>query len=275
MSEGYLSVENERLWYRRMGTPKAKPPLLCLAGGPGLGSAYMEPMEALGDEREVIIFDELGSGRSAHLEDAGRYGVALSVAQIEAVVDGLNLARVHLLSHSGTTFSAVPYTIANPSRVASFVWYSGLGSIEQWLQDQRRLRDAMLAEAEIAPDQLIGAYYARHACRVDPWPEPLARSAQGFFADPTLFNTLYGPDQFTVNGAWKSETVLPLLPGFPVDVLAIRGEHDYATAEATGDVVTALPRVRAVTFPDASHFSHIETPGAFFAEVRTFLREHD
>ena len=39
-------------------------PLLLLHGGPGAGHDYLEPLEALADERAVVFYDQLGCGKS-------------------------------------------------------------------------------------------------------------------------------------------------------------------------------------------------------------------
>lgn len=58
------------MWYRRCGSGPGLP-LLTLHGGPGAGHDYLEPLEALGDEREVTFYDQLGCGRSDIPDDDG------------------------------------------------------------------------------------------------------------------------------------------------------------------------------------------------------------
>jgi len=62
--EAYLAVPDGRIWYKRTGTGAGRPVIL-LHGGPGYNSFYLKPLEALGDDRPVIRYDQLGGGRSS------------------------------------------------------------------------------------------------------------------------------------------------------------------------------------------------------------------
>src|ERR1041384_5651963 len=56
----YLPVDGGRIWYKVSGVGTATPAIL-LHGGPGFGSYYMKPLEALADERRVVRYDQLGA----------------------------------------------------------------------------------------------------------------------------------------------------------------------------------------------------------------------
>src|SRR5579872_5440507 len=66
--QGYLDVDGGKIWYRVVGTGN-KTPILLLHGGPGVPSYYLKPMSALGTDRKVIFFDQLGCGKSDHITD--------------------------------------------------------------------------------------------------------------------------------------------------------------------------------------------------------------
>src|SRR2546421_539893 len=63
-STGYISVEGGNVWYSIVGAGKAGIPLLTLHGGPGYPHDYLKPLEQLSDERPVILYDQLGCGKS-------------------------------------------------------------------------------------------------------------------------------------------------------------------------------------------------------------------
>ena len=52
-----------RTWYRVSGDA-GRTPLLCLHGGPGSTHHYFAPLERLAGERRVVLYDQLGCGRS-------------------------------------------------------------------------------------------------------------------------------------------------------------------------------------------------------------------
>ena len=59
-----ITLENgHKIWTKRVGDGPGLP-LLLLHGGPGAGHDYLEPLAAIGDERPVIFYDQLGCGKS-------------------------------------------------------------------------------------------------------------------------------------------------------------------------------------------------------------------
>jgi len=60
VQEGYIPVRGGRVWYRVVGSG-SKIPLLTLHGGPGVPHDYLESLEALSDERPVILYDQLAA----------------------------------------------------------------------------------------------------------------------------------------------------------------------------------------------------------------------
>ena len=72
-SEGHVTWDGHRTWYRRRGeaVPGGPAPIVLLHGGPGGTHDYLEPLLDLGDGgRPVVLYDQLGNGRSDHLRDA-------------------------------------------------------------------------------------------------------------------------------------------------------------------------------------------------------------
>jgi proline iminopeptidase len=61
--EGFLERPLGRTWYRVTGAG-GRTPLVCLHGGPGSTHNYFRPLERLADERRVVVYDQLGCGRS-------------------------------------------------------------------------------------------------------------------------------------------------------------------------------------------------------------------
>src|SRR4030066_322631 len=97
--DGYIPVTGGRLWYRMMGNVPGIP-LLTLHGGPGAGSGYFEPLIALADERPVILYDQLGGGKSDRPDNLTLWSLDRFVEELTQVCTGLNLGRFHLFGHS-------------------------------------------------------------------------------------------------------------------------------------------------------------------------------
>ena len=69
--EGFISVGDGPVWYKVSGEGPGLP-LLVLHGGPGGTSCGQSLLDALGDERPVIRYDQLGTGRSGRRRPESR-----------------------------------------------------------------------------------------------------------------------------------------------------------------------------------------------------------
>src|ERR1700749_3558283 len=67
-SEGFALVPGGRVWWMRVGKGSGTP-LLLLHGGPGAAHNYLLPLKPLADERPVILYDQLGCGKSDSPQD--------------------------------------------------------------------------------------------------------------------------------------------------------------------------------------------------------------
>jgi hypothetical protein len=56
-----------------------------LHGGPGFNSYYLKPLEALGDQRTVIRYDQLGAGKSGPMTDTTKMTIAHFVAELDSL----------------------------------------------------------------------------------------------------------------------------------------------------------------------------------------------
>ena len=68
VTEGYMPFLDYRTYYRIVGEKKdnGKAPLICLHGGPGSTHNYYEVLDNVADddERQIIMYDQLGCGNS-------------------------------------------------------------------------------------------------------------------------------------------------------------------------------------------------------------------
>ena len=102
--EGFIPVIGEhRVWYRMVGGGAAQEniPLLCLHGGAGVPHDYIENLADLAsDTRRVILYDQLGCGRSDQPDDTSLWRVDRFVEELAIVRHALGLDQVHLLGQS-------------------------------------------------------------------------------------------------------------------------------------------------------------------------------
>jgi proline iminopeptidase len=140
--EGFVAVERGRMWYHRVGTG-AGTPVVLLHGGPGVCSYYLKPLLALSTDRPVIIYDQLGCGKSDRPTDTTLFTVDRYVRELQALRDSLGLREIHLLGHSWGAMLAQAYMGTNPAGVKSLILSSPLVTTAQWEQDADSLLKAL------------------------------------------------------------------------------------------------------------------------------------
>jgi proline iminopeptidase len=280
--EGYVSVTHGRVWYRIVGSGPAIP-LLILHGGPGFPHDYLEPLEALADERPVVFYDQLGCGKSDHSNDISLWHMARFVEEVSQVRQALQLGRVHLLGHSWGTMLATEYALTQPLGLVSLILASPIISIARDIQDSISLLDALPCEVQVAIyrhevlgsrdseeyQQALQVYYQHHMCRLDPSPDAVQRSIAG--ETKSITETMFGRGQFMVTGNLRSFDRTSDLDQIVVPTLLTCGRYDFCTPEATAWYQSLLPHSEMATFENSSHMAHLEETEHFLQVVRDFL----
>jgi proline-specific peptidase len=283
MSEGFVEVPGGRVWYRVAGEDHTGVSLLCLHGGPGFTHDSLAPLEGLASDRMVVLYDQLGSGRSDRPGDPSLYRLERYVEEVMRVRDHLGLARVHLLGHSWGGALALSYALTGHPGIESLILASPLVSTALWLEDARRLRSELpqddqqsLATHEEAgftgcPEYVAStmAFYRRHLCRLDPWPDELERSFAGMGLD--VYETMWGPTEFHATGNLRELDLTPRLGELGMPVLITCGRHDEATPETVARFQESVPAAELVVFEESAHTAPLEEPDRYLEVVRGFL----
>ncbi|MFD1720970.1 proline iminopeptidase-family hydrolase [Amnibacterium endophyticum] len=268
-------------------------PLVVLHGGPGMAHDYVRNLAALADEtgRTVVHYDQVGCGRSSHRPDAPAdfWTPQLFVDEFQNLVEALGLERYHLLGQSWGGMLGAEIAVRRPAGLASLaicnspasmpLWVAGANALRAQLPDE--VRDALdrhEADGTVDDPEYLDAtrvFYERHVCRVVPAPQDFVDTERQMEAEPTVYHTMNGVNEFFVTGTLKDWTVVDRLGDVAVPTLVVAGEFDEATPEAWAPFVERIPNARSRVFADASHCTHLEQPEAFRAVVAAFLAEHE
>lgn len=290
VQEGRMAVIGGDVWYRIVGADKAGVPLLVLHGGPGVPHDYLEPLEALADQRPVVFYDQLGCGNSDRPTDESLWTVERYVDELAKVRAELKLDRVHILGHSWGTMLAVDYMLQRrPDGVVSLTLAGPALSMERWVADQRvwllelakqvqdSVRKAEVAGAFDTPEyqSAIGAFYAQHVCRLDPWPDYVQRAMSPEKIGQHVYLYMCGPSEFSITGTLRNYERVDRLKEIKTPALFICGRYDEATPAATEHYHRNMPGSRFAVIEDASHLSWSEQPAAFNRVVRDFLNRSE
>ncbi len=286
--EGTIRFRGYDVWYRSVGECErpGRLPVLVLHGGPGATHQYLEPLAALAASgRRIIFYDQIGCGRSARPTDPDFYSAELFVEEVATVRRELGLERVHLLGQSWGGMLAMQYAADRPPGLASISVADSPADMKQWVSEANRLRSelppevaAVLTEHEAAGTTASAAYesavevfYRKHVCRLNPWPDPFARTAAALAADGLVYNIMNGPSEFHVVGKLKTWSLLERLSQVDVPTLLLSGAYDEATPAIVQSIQDRIPHAEWILFEHSSHTPHLEEPAAFNAAVRAFL----
>ncbi len=282
--EGLVEVEGGTVWYRVFGAGSGTP-LLMLHGGPGATSEMFEPIaKRLGSDRPVIIYDQLGAGRSRGPHDTKLWTEDRYVDEIRRIRKHLHLDRIHLFGHSWGTMLATAYMATNPEGVRSLNLAGPCISVPRYLQDVDRLRRELpqeiqdvLARNEAAGTEgseeyqrAVDVFYKRHLCRMDPWPRELTNGLQNFGWD--VYRYMWGPNEFRGTGTLKNYDRTADLRKLRLPVLFTAGRYDECTPEATAWYCSMVPGARMVIFERSAHMTMLEEPEACYTTIQDFLR---
>ncbi len=288
--DGYAPYGDYKTWYWLRGDPgTGKLPLVVLHGGPGCTHDYVQAYGDIAETgRPVILYDQVGNGRSTHLPDKGPdfWTVDFFVAELENLVDHLGLrGGFHVLGQSWGGMLGAEYAVRRPKGLRSLVIANSPASMELWVSEANRLREGLPPdvqatltkhEAEGTTDtpeyiEAMMVFYERHVCRVVPMPDEVQRTFKAIEDDPTVYHTMNGPSEFHVIGTLRHWSIIDRLPKIEVPTLLISGRHDEATPATVQPYADRIPDVRWRIFEDSSHMPHVEEKDVCLGAVAEFL----
>jgi proline iminopeptidase len=256
--------------------------LLVLHGGPGAHHDYLLPqMLDLAADRELVLYDQRGGGRSRHDDDRATITWESQVRDLEAVVRELELTPLTLVGYSWGGLLALLYSLQAahghatpaPSRLVlvdpapvSRAWrarFEAEFAARQQSAAIQALRDELAASGLRESDP---AAYRHRAFEL---------SVAGYFADPLRARAL---TPFRVTGRvqqsiWDSLGDFDLtsaLRDVRCPALVVHGRQDPIPLESSVAVAEAL-RAELVILDDCGHVPYVEQPEALFRAIRGFL----
>jgi proline-specific peptidase len=282
--DGYADFRGYRTWYRVVGDRGAGAvPLLALHGGPGSTHNYFAPLEQLGDERPVVLYDQIGCGNSARPQGID-WSVDVFREEVDALRDQLGLDRIHLLGTSWGGMLAQEHVLSGAQGIVSLTLSSTLANLALWNEEQLRLKAALAPDvievldrheaAGTYDDPEYGAamqvYMDQHFYR---GPQPRAElDAMDAGRAPDVYRAMQGPNEWTTTGALKGWDVRDRLAEIDVPTLVVRGRYDMCTAPIAAELVEGISGSREVVLENSSHTPVLEETDRYLEVLRDFLR---
>jgi pimeloyl-ACP methyl ester carboxylesterase len=283
VEDRFITLNGLRFHYREWGSDQA-PPLILLHGWSGHARAWDAFAAAMADSFRVIALDQRGHGESEWAESFAEYALEHRVADLDALVQTLQLPHVSLIGFSGMGGPQVAaYAATHPEVVERLV-----------LEDCGR--------PEGSPVPPAGQTAASR-------PPPTINTVQEFDDPQRLFaetpvhplfrhrseamwrhlfdnNIVQRPDdRWTLRFDSRVRTPRGLTnpPRDPAaewaamariacPTLMVRGAESGATDRATAErMAHTIPASRLVEVPNAGHWVWADNPEGYLAVVRPFL----
>ncbi|KXN87293.1 L-amino acid amidase [Leucoagaricus sp. SymC.cos] len=282
-------------WYRIYGDLKSGVrPLVVLHGGPGVASEYVSVFSDLTIHNSIpiVIYDQLGCGRSTHLPDkrgdTDFWSEQLFLDELKALLEHLGIYNDYdLAGHSWGGMLGSRHAARQPGGLKHLVIASSPTSMDLWIKAQDVLRKRLPQDVQDALDKnerdgttdskeyhdAVGVFYSQFLCRLNPMPELLQQSFGWLEKDPTVYFTMNGPSEFYVTGNLKEWSMLEEAHKISVPTLLTNGWNDEAQDSCVYPFFKLIPRVRWVQFAESSHTAHFEEREKFFKIVGSFLTE--
>ena len=279
---GAVQAQGTELAYLRMGEG---PPLVVIPGGPRFGFAHLRPaLDVLADGREVIYVDERGSGSSA-VGDLDSISTAGTLADIDALLDGLELEQAALTGHSLAAHMVALYAATRPERVRALVLLNPAPPFapehrEEFgkeMKSRRRPEDAEeMQRVESSPGFETGdvaAVERYYQLLYIPFfnDRDVALSTQYRLTENRTKNRDTAKRIFADFG----EHALPMkLGSIMCPTLVVHGERDPVPVVSSAAIADAIPQGELAVVDGANHYGFLESPEILLAVVEPFLTAH-
>ena len=275
-----------KVWTKKVGSGRIK--ILTLHGGPGVTHEYFECFEDFLPQAgiEFYYYDQLGSAYSDQPDDASLWTIDRFREEVEQVRQALGLTNFYLLGHSWGGMLGIEYALKYQKYLRGFVLSSMTASIPSYMEYAAKLRAelpkdvlAILEKYEKdrnydAPEYqetMLKQVYARHVCRLDPWPDPLQRAFNHL--NPKVYNTMQGPNEFVVTGNFKDWDRWNDLPRIKVPTFIVSGKYDEMNPDDMKREGKLIPNSRVLLCENGSHMCLWDDQEAYFKGLLGWIRD--
>jgi len=284
VGSGFVDVDGGKIWYNVVGTGD-KTPILVLHGGPGIPSYYLKPLAKLGDERQIIFYDQLGCGHSDRIRDTSLMTIEHYKKELGTLIHHLGLHKFYLFGQSWGTMLGTDYYLEHPHGIEALMLSSPALSIKKWMHDADiligTLPDSIQQAIRINEEQktydnpsyqyAVQLYYEGFVARKLPWSADL----DSCFAQmgDNVYMYMGGPSEFSITGELKNYDRTDQLGKINVPTLFIAGEFDEARPATVQYYQSLVHGAKFVMIKGAGHLTMQDEPEQSNQVVRDFLND--
>lgn len=289
--ENTIPFLNYQTYYRTVGKRGSKPPLVLLHGGPGSSHNYFEVLDALAekDNRQIIMYDQLGCGNSSIPDDHPEiYTQDTWVKELENLRQRLHLNKIHLLGQSWGGMLAIIYMCDYyPEGIQSVILSSTLSSASLWSKELHRLikylpieEQAAIHRGELTHNFSDGAYLKanehfmdQHVLKItNESPEPVRRKKIG---GTVAYNIAWGPNEYTPEGNLHDYEYTNELAKITAPTLITSGTDDLCTPLIAKTMQDNLSNSQWELFENCGHMPFVQKTDEYIDLLINWLNSHD
>jgi pimeloyl-ACP methyl ester carboxylesterase len=239
---GLAPVNGIKIWYATFGRGE---PMILLHGGLANANYWGLLVRALAPKYRVIVMDSRGHGRSSR--DNRPYGYDLMASDVIALMDFLKVQKAALVGWSDGAILGLDIAMHHPERLSRLFAFAANSDPS--------------GVANIASSPVFNAY--------------IARAEKEYEAlSPTPKE--YKPFLDQIGKMWETQPnwTAADLNKITVPTWIVDADHDEAIKRENTEFMAAnIPGAGLLLQPEVSHFSFLQDPAQFNADVLHFL-EH-
>jgi pimeloyl-ACP methyl ester carboxylesterase len=262
-----IEVGGVRLHYLDYGTA-GRHPLLCIHGGAASAHWFDYVAGAFTGGYHVRALDQRGHGDSAWV-DPPAYAYADYAADINRVVEKLDLRDFYLIGHSMGGMVSLVYTATYPGRVKKLVVVDTSIKLSEERLGGMRERGSRPGTEYKSREELVSRFRLRPSTLA---PKEIVHRIAG-----------YSAKQFP-DGAWRHKfdrnvyAIREAIDGLPfwgkvtIPALLVKGDRsERITPEIYAAVKERCPQVGLAEVAHSDHHITLDNPAGFVAAVKPFL----
>jgi proline iminopeptidase len=281
----YIKHKFGKTFYTTIKTKKKnkKTPVIFLHGGPGGTHHYFLPLKSLAADRDLYLYDQIGSGASSAIASSA-WTIETFVEELSILTKAWALDEFILMGTSWGTTLALEYFLATKDkRIEKIIFQSPLFSTKDWEKDANRLIKKLPTktqkiinychEIEATDSKVyqkaVFQYYLKHVLRNEKLLKNPKRKPNPNGNE--VYAHMWGPSEFKATGSLKTYERAGQLKKLKLPVLLVCGEYDEATPETVKIYHHKIRNSEFKIIRKASHSIARENPKDLLKVIKDFI----
>jgi pimeloyl-ACP methyl ester carboxylesterase len=238
---GYAPVNGIKIWYATFGRGE---PVILLHGGLANANYWGSQVRALQSQYRVIVMDSRGHGRSSR--DDKPYGYDLMASDVIGLMDFLKIPKAAIVGWSDGAIIGLDIALNHPERLTKLFAFAANSDPS--------------GVADIAQSPVFKAFIAR-----------AEQEYEKLSPTPTEYKAFLAQ----IEKMWETQPnwTAADLHRIAAPVWVVDADHDEAIKrENTEFMAREIPNAELLLQPEVSHFSFLQDPEQFTADVLHFLQ---